>query len=144
MDWNTVATEPDGSKWVDQEEADAAVAKLEDAIRGLSRNNLMLCEDLRYLAGIVERGTGEPVPREIPVTQLVLGYVMFLEREIADAHELEKAFRSGISKARDYLADAGQTAAAREFEEFLARHPVSYAKEAIGAERTMKEANHER
>jgi hypothetical protein len=40
-----------------------------------------LTSDLRYIQGIVERGTGKPVDEALPITGQILEYVKSLERE---------------------------------------------------------------
>lgn len=43
-----------------------------------------LVSDMRYIQGIVERGTGKPVDEKLPVTGQILEYVKSLEAENAE------------------------------------------------------------
>ncbi len=129
MSWNIVTTKPDGSQWVELQEVNDVVARIRADATRLSFEVLGMCQEMKYLAGIVERGTGEPVTGDVPIVQAVLGYVMYLENEIADAQEREKAFRIGLARARDLLSDIGKTEEAQELENLLARFPVAYALE---------------
>lgn len=42
-----------------------------------------LCDELKYIAGIVERGRGSPIPPDVSVRNAVLGYVKELEAKVA-------------------------------------------------------------
>lgn len=44
-------------------------------------HNDRLIDSLKYILGIVERGTGQDALDHIPIKQQVLGYVMFLEAD---------------------------------------------------------------
>lgn len=46
-----------------------------------------LVSDMRYIQGIVERGTGKPVDEKLPVTGQILEYVKSLEAENAELKE---------------------------------------------------------
>ena len=66
--------------------------RLDARIAELERLTAMSVESLAYIRGIAEKGGEEEVPDSAPTHQAILGYVMFLEAQLAAAQEREAAY----------------------------------------------------
>jgi len=67
-----------------------------DRIAELERLTAMSVESLAYIRGIAEKGGEEEVPDSAPTHQAILGYVMFLEAQLAAAQERERTLRDAL------------------------------------------------
>jgi len=70
--------------------------RLDARIAELERLTAMSVESLAYIRGIAEKGGEEEVPDSAPTHQAILGYVMFLEAQLAAAQERERTLRDAL------------------------------------------------
>ena len=68
--------------------------RLDARIAELERLTAMSVESLAYIRGIAEKGGEEEVPDSAPTHQAILGYVMFLEAQLAAAQERNTKLQS--------------------------------------------------
>jgi hypothetical protein len=63
--------------------------------------NEHLISSLKYILGIVEKGTGQEPLGHISIKQQVLGYVMFLEQELYALRAENERLRKAIDDRRE-------------------------------------------
>jgi hypothetical protein len=63
---------------------------------------LRLCADMKYIGGIVERGTGSPIPEDVTVAKGILEYVKGLESRlsISETRLTEVCREAGVQRTR--------------------------------------------
>lgn len=74
-------------------------------VQQLSLGSQQLISTVRYIMGIVERGTGAAIPPNVSIEQSVLGYVKYLENEAAKGEELPVEKRAPAEEDWFYICD---------------------------------------
>jgi hypothetical protein len=80
------------------------VTRLRDEVEWSASGVLDCTDDLRYIGGIVERGTGKPLRGDVPVKRQILDYVVSLEAALA----AERAEVARMATARALLRAWGE------------------------------------
>lgn len=75
-------------------EYEKKIATLKRELKESAEEMLRIISDVKYITGIVERGTGKPIGDDIPVAGAILEYVKSLERERDELKDELRIFKS--------------------------------------------------
>ena len=120
------------------------IKELDARIAELERLTAMSVESLAYIRGIAKKGGGEEVPDSASTHQAILGYVMFMEQQLA-AMTAERDSESRWAKKYSDEADElrQQLAAAQERNKELETICRSLGSRVAAAKKIAEEAANE-